>query len=309
MAGRLNDGDVADLVRDLLELGFSDYEAKAYVALFKIQPATAYEVSKLAGLPKANSYAVLESLCNKDAVQPISENPVRYVTVAPQVLFKRIADATERRCARLIERMPKIAHTQDQDFVWTLNGAEIISAKIEEIITSAKRHIWIKASEDTLEPYRAILQNAADRGVDILIILFGSKLENFQFGGRSRTFLHEGNGIYVGLAPHLITLTRDFEETLVAQLGAQPYGSYTRNKPIVAVADSLIRHEIYFAEIFEQLGAEIQGMFGPALLDLRRKYLPKDQVSALEHRLAEREGADETPMNATRRRPEGHHDA
>jgi HTH-type transcriptional regulator, sugar sensing transcriptional regulator len=54
---------------------------------------------------------------------------------------------------------------------------------------------------------------------------------------------------------------------------------------VVNLADSLLRHEIYFAEIFEMFGDAIQKTFGPALLELRKKYLPTEQARALERLL------------------------
>lgn len=271
-----------ELLPDLLALGFSEYEARAYVALYKLQPATAYEISKLAGLPKANAYTVLESLSKKEAAQPISENPVRYVAVVPSVLFERIANATAKRCAKLIEKIPSVAHADDRGYVWSISGSEAISAKIEALIDGANSHIWIKGAEQNILPYRKALQRAAERGVEVLIILFGTQLEQFQFGGKSRTYLHEGNGIPVGIAHKLVTITVDFEEALVVESEGQQQGAYTRNRPIVNLAESLIRHEVYFAEIFEMFGQPIQKTFGPALIELRRKYLPHAQADALE---------------------------
>ncbi|GGI27656.1 MULTISPECIES: TrmB family transcriptional regulator [Bradyrhizobium] len=273
--------NLSELMPDLLALGFSEYEARAYLALYELSQATAYEVAKLAGLPKANAYSVLESLAKKEAAQPISETPLRYVAVAPKVLFERIATATSKRCAKLIRTIPAVSQSNDGGYVWTINGEDAIAAKMEAMIDGAKSHIWVKTEEKILLPHRDALRRAADRGVAILIILFGTQVEKFQFGAKSRTYLHEGNGIPVGIAPHLVTLTVDFEEALVAEIRAQG-GSYTRNKPIVNLADSLLRHEIYFAEIFEMFGQPIQKTFGPAIIELRRKYLPAPQVAALE---------------------------
>jgi HTH-type transcriptional regulator, sugar sensing transcriptional regulator len=267
---------------DLVALGFSEYESRAYFALYQVQPATAYEVSKLAGLPKANAYTALETLSKKEAAQPISENPVRYVAVAPDILFARIAAATNKRCAKLIESIPTAAQSSDRGYVWSITSEEAIAAKIESLIDGASSHIWIKVAERNLLPYREALQRAAKRGVEILIVLFGSEPQQFDFGGKSRVFLHEGNGIPVGIAHHLLTLTVDFEEALIAEMRAQARGSYTRNQSIVNMAESLLRHEFYFAEIFEMFGQPIQKTFGPALIDLRRKYLPRPQIEALE---------------------------
>ncbi len=282
--------DYGELIRDLQALGFGEYEARAYIALFKVQPATAYEVSKAADLPKANSYAVLESLSKKGAVQPISEGPVRFVAVAPAILFDRIAAATERRCNRLAKAFPKISHSVDQEYVWSVNGAEALRAKVDEIIDAATSHIWIKTADTLLEPHRPALLRAAKRGVSILIILFGENTERFTFGGKNRTYLHEGSGVPAGNSPFLMTLTRDFKEALIAEFRDEVQGSYTRSKPVVSMADTLLRHEIYFAEIFEKFGDEIQEEFGPALINMRRRYLPSEQVEALEKVLATSNG-------------------
>lgn len=273
---------IDDMLPDLQALGFSEYEARAYLTLYRSQPATAYEVSKLAGLPKANVYAVLDSLTKKEAVQPISENPLRYVVVPPSVLFNRIAEAVTKRCAKLTEVVPRLSQASDDHYVWSVAGKEALAAKMNSMIDSAKSHIWVKSNESLLMPYRDALRRASDRGVAILIILFGSKPEEFDFGFPSRTYLHEGNGIPVGIAHQLMTLTVDFEEALVAEFREQARGSYTRNRPVVNLADSLLRHEIYFAEIFEMFGEPIQKAFGPALIELRKKYLPTEQVRALE---------------------------
>lgn len=271
-----------DLLSELHALGFSEHEARAYLALYRLQPATAYEVSKLAGLPKANAYSVLESLTKKEAAQPISETPVRYVAVAPNVLFERIAAATSKRCAKLIDTIPEVAESSDRGYVWSITGEEATSAKIESMIDGAASHLWIKTSETILLPHLPALMRAANRGVAIMIILFGTHPERFQFGGKSRTYLHEGNGVPVGVAHYLVTLTVDFAEALVTEIGGKQRGSYTQNKPIVHLAETMLRHELYFAEIFEKFGEPIQKEFGPALLELRRKYLPIAQVEALE---------------------------
>ncbi len=44
-------------------------------------------------------------------------------------------------------------------------------------------------------------------------------------------------------------------------------------------------NEIYLAEIFSKLGAELEKNFGLALFSLRKKYLPAEQAVALEGRL------------------------
>ncbi len=279
---QIKDGD---LQSDLQSLGFSEHEARAYLALYKSQPATAYEVAKFAGLPKANAYSVLESLSNKEAAQPISEGPVRYIAVAPNILFERIANATTRRCAKLIEAIPAAAPSGDRGYVWSVTGEDATRAKIESMIDGATSHIWLKTSDASLEPHREALGRAADRGVAVIIILFGTDTRQYDFGGKSRVYLHEGNGISVGVAPQMVTIAVDFREALVTEMGSHQRGSYTRNRSVVHLAETMLRHDVYIAEIYRSFGPQIDKAFGPALFELRRKYLPQDQVDALQRLL------------------------
>lgn len=276
----------------LQELGFTDYEARAYVALLQCQPATAYEVSKLSGLPRANAYNVFESLVKKMAVQPVSESPVRYVAVDPKTLLGRIAEDTASRCNALADRLSTVHKADEREYVWVVEGEEDIHSRIATLIGRARQRIWIKAPEGVIERHRDLLLDASQRSIEIAIVAYGGEatLERFRLGPTTQVYLHEATGIPVGLGPHLVTLTIDFEEALVANLGEGGYGAYTRSWPIVYVAESHIRHEIYITEIFKRFGPQIEREFGPALIALRRKLLPLDQVSALEALLGLSEG-------------------
>ncbi|AEE66345.1 MULTISPECIES: TrmB family transcriptional regulator [Bordetella] len=269
------------IIKDLQGVGFSDYEAKTYIALLLTPNATAYEISKEAGIPKANCYSVLEALRKNGAVQAVSENPVKYVAVDPNRYFNQMVELTQLRCEDLKESLKNIGHLPQEDLVWSLNDAAAVGLHIEKMIGSARDTIRIKAADTTLEPHLPSLKKAARRGVKVLIILFGEDVRPFELGKNCKVYLHEGNGIRVGISHKLITVTRDYKEALVAEVGRDAYGSYTENKPIVTLADSLLRHEIYFAEIFSCFGDEIQEKFGPALVKLRESYLPADQADAL----------------------------
>ncbi len=272
----------AALSRDLQELGFTDYEARVYIALLQSSPATAYEISKQNGLPRPNAYSALESLERKQAVQRVSTEPVRFVPVDPNHLLDRISRTVTERCTSLRDRLEQLKGVDETHHVWTVTGAADAGVKIGELIARAKRHAWIKAHHLELEPHRDALQAAADRGVAILLVMFGKPkdIERFRFGDKVTVYAHEGDGTIVGLGRHLVTLTVDFEQALIVNMREES-GAYTRSRPVVNLADSLIRHEIYLAEIFGKLGSELEEHFGPALFNLRKKYLPADQAKAL----------------------------
>ena len=86
------------ILANLRDLGFTDYEAKVYLALVKDSPATAYEISHNSGVPRPNTYSSLKTLASRGAVMPVSENPARYVPQAPDQLFGSIASQTQELC-------------------------------------------------------------------------------------------------------------------------------------------------------------------------------------------------------------------
>lgn len=280
------DGLLAALSDDLRALGFTDYEMRAYLALLQTSPATAYQVSKLSNLPRANVYPALESLTKKNAAQPVTETPVRYVPVPPDMLFNRLAQDVDAQCRRVVDRLSRLrqeSSSQHEEYVWSLRGDEAIREKIESMIENSRSHVWIKAHSRMLAPHRESLLRAAVRRVQVVLILFGDpeSLAEFTLAAPSHVYMHEGNGLEVGLANTLITVTRDFEEALTVNVAKGGFGAYTRSVPVVNMAESLIRHEIYLAEIFGRFGRQIEAAFGPALMSLRQNYLPAPQARAL----------------------------
>jgi len=278
--------DSASLSRDLQEVGFTDFEARVYVALLHASPATAYEISKQNALPRPNVYSSLESLEKKGAVQRVSSEPVRVVPVDPKELLDRISRTITDRCANLRERLDQIKGEDKTNYVWNLSTVSDAQAKIANLIAGARRHVWIKAHCAALESHVEALEAAAGRGASVLLVLFGEKseIQKFRALKKSIVYAHEGDGTVVGLGKHLVTLTVDFDETLIFNIKDES-GAYTRSEPVVNLADSLIRHEVYLAEIFDKFGPQLDKQFGPALLSLRKKYLPAEQVRALERRL------------------------
>ena len=291
--------DMETLTEQLHQLGFTSYEARVYLTLLKLYPATAYEISKQNSLPRANVYTALATLERKLAVQPVNENPVRFVPVDPIQLLGRIKRETTSRCDMLAEQLTVLQEPVHTEFVWALSDAASIHAKMSEMIGQSTEHIWIKSDHQLLKDHIDELRQAAERGVHVLIILFGdeSQRQCYEFGPTAKAYLHEGSGGKVGSSEWLVTLTRDFQEALTATLGAASHGVFTRSRPVVTLAESLIRHEIYVAEIFSHFGAELEEKFGPALYKLRKLYLPLNQVLDLAQRTNQPLPMDEPPRN------------
>lgn len=277
-----NKNAAVDVIVDMQRLGFTEYEARTYLSLLQVNPATAYEISKNSGLPRANTYGALENLVKKSAVQPISENPVRYAPVQPEVLLERLSSDVSKLCGRLKENLQGLEMSQRSDVVWSLDGREQIEKKINDLIDSAAEHVWIKASTDVLRQHQAQLKRAAKRGITLIFVVFGQDIDFLNFGSRSKVYLHEGNGIRIGGADNLFTIAIDYQVALTANVTDEITCAYTTNPSVVRMAETLIRHDFYMAEIMSEFGSEIQAKFGTSLVNLRRQMFSAQQYQQLE---------------------------
>ncbi|WP_422368687.1 TrmB family transcriptional regulator [Pelagibius sp.] len=264
-------------IADLQVLGFSSYEARVYVALLHTNPATAYELSKVADIPRANVYGALTSLSTKMAVQLIGQRPARYIPVDPGDLMRRIARETSGRCDEVAAKLSKLDTTESHHYVLDIAGRKHIQAKTNEIIASARDRIYLKASQDVLEPHRAALCDAAEHGVRVFIVLFGDDPDRYRVGPSVTVHLHEGDGERRGVADNLLTIAADGTQALTANVSGDFYGVHTQSPPVVSMAETVIRHDLYLAEFFTALRPEIEANFGPRLSELRaRFYAPQE---------------------------------
>ncbi|MCK5453124.1 MAG: TrmB family transcriptional regulator, partial [Calditrichia bacterium] len=87
------------IAKKMCNLGFTQYEAKAYVSLINHYPATRYELSKSSGVPRSAIYDVISRLESYGAVSVISQNPEKYVPLPPEQFLKIL----EQRYAQKIE--------------------------------------------------------------------------------------------------------------------------------------------------------------------------------------------------------------
>jgi len=264
---------LADALR---RLGFTDYEARAYAALAATHPATAYETAKRAVLPRANVYATLHALEARGAIQPVTENPVRYVPVDPEQFFRGVQRATSELCEDVVRTMRQSAKAADNAYVSIFRGEQDIRYKLAEMIQAARDHIWIKAPVGLIEPHAAVLSEAARRGVMVRLIVFGKSVSGLRPHKRLQLIPHEGDGDPHGPpSDRMLTATVDSEGMLIASFSKAPRASFARDYSIVYVIETLLLHEVYLAEIHAAFGSRLESKFGRQLGRLRRKYRPR----------------------------------
>ncbi|WP_338251012.1 TrmB family transcriptional regulator [Dictyobacter halimunensis] len=261
-------------VEEMKHLGFTGAEAQIYIFLLQHPLSTGYEISKGAGLPRANTYQALETLTAKERVTAVSADPVRYAPVSPARLLKRIEEETAQRCQSLEQQLTALEQPDNVGHFWELNEYSRIEARLRELITSARQRIAASLWAEDLDRLSDVLQQARDRGCTIILNLFGEASADY-----AMIYQHEGPEKVVG--GHVIALAIDFEEALVASLDAPATGVVTQNRTMVRMVEKFIRDEAYLAAIYEQLSPELEATFGPHMVNLRRSLLPAQDAEQL----------------------------
>jgi hypothetical protein len=236
-------------------------------------------VSKSTGVPRPNAYNALETLAQRQAVLAVSEGPTRYVAAPPRELFSSIAESTRALCADIETQLDQIAQPVDDQHVWSMSGEVAVHRKIDALIRNCKDTLMMKAAPDILERHKPALAEAGGRGIEMLIIVFGQDPQEFTFGPRCRTFIHEANGVRMGSADNLFTLAVDHNEMVTSKGADIPVAVHTSNTTIVNLAESLVRHDYYMAEIFQRFAPQIDAAFGPYLRDLRLGCFTPEQAA------------------------------
>ncbi|HEY65351.1 MAG TPA: TrmB family transcriptional regulator, partial [Caldilineae bacterium] len=119
-----------NVIERLQVLGFSEYEAKAYVALLRKSPVTGYELSKLSGVPRSMIYEVLGRLASRGAVlSTMADGARRYMPVPADELLDRLYERFRTQVETVRRELDGLTPGGELDYVWNLVGYDHVIAR------------------------------------------------------------------------------------------------------------------------------------------------------------------------------------
>src|SRR5579871_2619833 len=100
----------------LQQLGFGEYEARAYVALLQHSPLSGYELAKQSGIPRPNIYAVLQKLEERNAVIRLDgPGGTHYAPVMPDELTRQLSSRFDSVVGEARRCLSEVASPAEQD--------------------------------------------------------------------------------------------------------------------------------------------------------------------------------------------------
>jgi HTH-type transcriptional regulator, sugar sensing transcriptional regulator len=240
-----------DIILKLTQLGFSSYEAKVYYALLQKSPAIGYEISKIAHIPTAKIYEVLNNLKNKEVIFASASEPVVYMPVAPDILLKRLRRNYDARIDELSNNLVQVQPLASVDLTWNLKGRKTIIEKMITLIDQAQQSLLLSVWPEEILPLEQPIALAKQRGVEIIAAVFGkSNLEG--------AIDLESCGVtsHKRLGSRLTVMIADSNEVIISEMETHEaaVGVNTNTPCIVLVAKEYIKHDIWGHFLVEALG-------------------------------------------------------
>jgi len=240
---------------ELQKLGFSQYEARAYLGLLQNSPVTGYELSKRSGVPRSMIYEVAGKLIERGAAYTVPTEPVKYSPVPARELIERLRRETEQTLGYLEESLSSLETSPEMDVIWHIKGQEAVTADLLTLIESTRQELWLSVWQAQVGSLTKAVEQAEGRGVKVFSVIFAA--ETARLGV---TFRHEHIQPEVPrarLGGHLTVAIRDSQEVLIAEFleNGNAWAIKTRDPALVMVSNEYIRHDIMIEVMTKELGA------------------------------------------------------
>ncbi|MBO8152342.1 MAG: TrmB family transcriptional regulator [Candidatus Marinimicrobia bacterium] len=161
-----------EIIAQMVKMGFTVYEAKTYLALLKSNPATGYEVSQIAHIPRSVIYSVLRKLESEGVVISIHDKPKKYIPLSPKQFLSKMEFEFSAKLSELKKKLLKFNNKPETEGFWNLRGYQVLIQTCESLIKEASSSVYISGWKREIEHLKDALLSARKRGVDVIIFSF-----------------------------------------------------------------------------------------------------------------------------------------
>ncbi len=232
-------------------LGFSQSELKTYMTLLSHSPANGSQLSRFSGIPRANIYAILNSLKTKGVVGEIEEGI--YTPLPSDEFLKRLKNKANSEIETLEKQFEAVSSEPYSEYIWTIKGYEKVLNKAIEIINVAEKELYVLLYPEEAQHLDPHLKKAEERGVKIKYISMGVPQVKFDIQVVHPGFVvveqsHEGR---------VIDIVKDKTEILVGLFEKDREDespiNWARHHWFVMALRETIRHDFYHYLVHKML--------------------------------------------------------
>jgi len=242
-----------DLVSSLMSIGFTEYESKVYLALLRENPATGYQISKAAGVPRSMVYEALGRLSARGAVLSTEDKRgTLYRPLPPDVLLDRYEQEYRDLMGDLRSGLMALYAAPEEGRFWSISGRNAVIAYAAQMIQRAQSEVLLTLADPELDALRADIQSACQRGVTVSALLTGEG--ELDCG---RTARHPRPESEIQGLTEVLVIVADKREALIANTGPDVTATVTSNRNLVLIARQFVWMELFAQRICARLGDDL----------------------------------------------------
>ncbi len=253
---------MTEVIEQLQQLGFTEYEARAYVALLRQSPQNGYELARNSGLPRANVYSVLEKLEERGAVVRLEEtNSVHYAPVSPEELIRRLDNKLKGSLKEAHASLAEVTQATAYEAIFSVRGYLPMLDHARSLIDSAAKSVLVALEPPESQALKGSVEAAILRGVKVVTLCLEACLEEC---GNCRGSLFRYHVEELEDSRWLVLLA-DGQEMLAAEIapGDQTLAVRTRQSLLASLAAGYIQRSIALAAMVNDLGDRLEELLNP----------------------------------------------
>lgn len=255
-------------------LGFTDYEARAMLALLVAKAdgeggLTGYRIAKLSGVPRAKIYEVLDSLQMKGVsfTKNGSGQELHYVHDTSEIILRHM----NAEVGNLVSLLPDLdrmtSRSRGEDLVV---GADDISSAASSLISEAKVRLFVAGTPSYVDQLDCAMARAESRGVQIYALTYGDSSVTSVPVFRKHAL---SDDVPVDAGTLWLVVVSDNSAALIGRPAPEPSQSaiWTADRTIANLAGEFVRQQIYsteLAKVAEGMGVRLD----PSLAFLQRMW-------------------------------------
>ena len=232
-----------DINELLVHFNLTRQEATIYTTLYAEGELTGYEVAKLTGISRSNTYTSLAGLVEKGAAYVIEGTATRYTPVRIEDFCDNKIRQLQQIKQDLLKGMPR--KREETDGYITIKGEKHILEKMRNMVARAQERVYLSVARPTLSFILAELKDGLARGLKIVIIT-------------NQPFELAGAIIYhAEKPPHQIRLIVDSANVLTGDIADGDFSTclYSKKKNLVELIKESIKNEITLIDLMKGQGS------------------------------------------------------
>ena len=249
----------------LQQLGFGDYEARAYVALLQRQPLNGYELAKLSGIPRANIYSILQKLEERAAViRQETPDSTRFAPIPPCELLQRLNDHFQGTRDEALRALDEVTSPAEHEYVWNVQGYPATLEHTRALLETTQKELLLAIWPQEAVAIAPNVARAEAREVVTTTLCLAACAEKCDY---CRGHFYRYQAVPKQNTRWLI-LVSDGAEMLASEIGPsnQTVTIRTHQQLPVDLAEGYIRHSIALAAVLDDLGQHCGSRLTPETL-------------------------------------------